>query len=124
MESVTVNIDGSTTAPEQTTPATKADEGVARAIGLVGFSTAAIAVNAALYRTPSGIFAHHELAYYVTAAVMAIAGVAEVLAFVVIWLSGDPKSHRALARALLLGSVVLLVVIAGLDGVGFSFGMK
>ncbi|KAE8821262.1 hypothetical protein D1007_00647 [Hordeum vulgare] len=90
-----------------------------------GFTTASMAVAAALYKAPAGIFDGHRLAYYASVVSAGAAGLAEAFAAMA-WMSGayasSEHAHRGHARrCVLYASFVPLAFMAGLGGVRILF---
>lgn len=87
----------------------------------IGFTTACMAVAAALYKAPTGIFDGHKLAYYASVVSAGAAGLAEAVAAMT-WMSGSSAgsehAHGGHARrCVLYASFVPLAFMAGLGGV-------
>ena len=82
----------------------------------IGFTTACMAVAAALYKAPTGIFDGHKLAYYASVVSAGAAGLAEAVAAMA-WMSGALAGSEHARRCVLYASFVPLAFMAGLGGV-------
>ncbi|KAL5222169.1 hypothetical protein ABZP36_026882 [Zizania latifolia] len=118
-----VSRDMSTLAPAVGSGSDNASSQLPRMLGAAGFLTAAMAVAAAVFRSPPSdtfLGRRHKIGFYAGLGGAFAAGVAEMWAAQ--WVNNNVPSRCAVGKKLLCAAAVPLVVAAGFGG--FTFQLK